>query len=216
MSSSLVDVLPDRSLGGTDERKLRLAAPTHMRLPKHGNPFLRAFKIQTQRGGRTAAVHQRPGAMSKSLTGGLVPLGKRAGSNSAGSSTLSGGLIPLAAGRSTKTTPSLGRIHDNSSPPEVGGNIGGTVPDEEENPRAEQEGIGIGSGREKKVGISCRCGKLRRYTSLVNNLSLSSSSSSSSPFIFEILHVGGSQLVPRGQIRKPNYYQYGTLNINSM
>lgn len=91
--------------------------------------------------------------MSKSLTGGLVPLGKRTGSNPTGSSTLSGGLIPLAAGRNTKTTPSLGRIHDNSSSPDVGGNIGGTTRDDEEDPMAEEEGTEIGAGREKKVGI---------------------------------------------------------------
>lgn len=99
--------------------------------------------------------------MSKSLTGGLVPLGKRAESNSVGSSTLSGGLIPLAAGRSTKTTATLGRIHDGSSSHDVGGNTGGTAQDEEEDQMAEQEGMGIGSGREKKVGISHRCVKLR-------------------------------------------------------
>ena len=98
--------------------------------------------------------------MSKSLTGGLVPLGKRAGSNPVGSSTLSGGLIPLAAGRSTKATATLGRIHDGSSSHDVGGNIGGTARDGEEDPIAEQEGRGIGSGREKKVGMSCRCVKL--------------------------------------------------------
>lgn len=102
------------------------------------------------------------GTMSKSLTGGLVPLGKRAGSTPTGSSTLSGGLIPLATGRGTKATATLGGIHDGSSYHDVGGDIGGTARDEEEeDPTAGQEGVGLGSGREKKVGLSRRCVKLR-------------------------------------------------------
>ncbi|CAM9432226.1 unnamed protein product [Laminaria digitata] len=110
--------------------------------------------------------------MSKSLTGGLVPLGKRTGSTPTGSSTLSGGLIPLATGRGTKATATLGGIHDGSSYNDVGGGIGGTARDEEEeDPTAGKEGVGLGSGREKKRTLatsphaSVACMELQTYCS---------------------------------------------------
>lgn len=62
--------------------------------------------------------------MSDSLTGGLVPLGKRAGSGSTGSSNLSGGLIPLGNTSRTKASAgSFGRLAS-ADDFELGGNVG--------------------------------------------------------------------------------------------
>lgn len=54
--------------------------------------------------------------MSESLTGGLVPLGKRAGSGSTGSSNLSGGLIPLESGGLAAAAASFRRLASDGVP----------------------------------------------------------------------------------------------------
>lgn len=81
--------------------------------------------------------------MSGSLAGGLLPLGNRAGSGSAGSkSNLTGGLIPLTA------KPSTASLRSKPQPAEGGGGSSGGWDQGE----GESERISGGSRSEKKVG----------------------------------------------------------------
>lgn len=80
--------------------------------------------------------------MSGSLAGGLLPLGNRAGSGSAGSkSTLTGGLIPLTSAK--PTTASF------RNEPQEGG---GRWDQQEQESEQGREGVSGGSRSEKKVG----------------------------------------------------------------
>lgn len=96
--------------------------------------------------------------MSQSLAGGLVPLGKRGGSGSAGSSSLSGGLIPLGnskpklgAGSNKPTFES--RDFDDVSPDRRPDEANRRDKEEEEGEDGEEERRGGASRGEKKVWI---------------------------------------------------------------
>lgn len=98
--------------------------------------------------------------MSQSLTGGLVPLGKRGGSGSAGSSSLSGGLIPLG---NSKPQPGSGsnkptfdrRDFDVASPDHRSDEADRWGKEEEE--EEEEERTGSAPHGEKKVLGCCFC-----------------------------------------------------------
>lgn len=88
--------------------------------------------------------------MSGSLAGGLLPLGNRAGSGSAGSkSTLTGGLIPLTT--TAKPTASL-----RDEPLEEGGGGSGGWDQQEKESERGKEGVAGGSRSDKKVNSVIR------------------------------------------------------------
>lgn len=95
--------------------------------------------------------------MSGSLAGGLLPLGKSAGSDSVGSkSTLAGGLIPLTSAKPTASFRNEPLEGD-------GGSSGGWDPQEQDSERG-KEGLSGGSRSEKKVGSVIPAAMVGQYS----------------------------------------------------